>query len=181
MMRRRTLMTLPLACAGAAFAQPTALPAEVNNALPNAYAAGSGRMRFFGLNIYDARLWVTPGFRADNYAQHPLALELNYLRSLSGKSIAERSLQEMRRAGPITPAQASRWLDAMQNAFPDVSATDRITGLHAPTEGARFWLNGRPSATIADVEFSRLFFGIWLADTTSEPALRTALLAGVRR
>ena len=181
MMRRRALLALPLAGAGAAFAQtaPTPAPAEVSSALPGAYAAGTARMRFFGLNIYDARLWVAPGFRAANYAQHPLALELNYLRSLSGRAIAERSLKEMQRAGALVPAQESRWLTAMQAAFPDVKAADRITGLHSPQDGARFWLNGRPSGTIADVEFSRLFFGIWLADWTSEPTLRAALVAGL--
>jgi hypothetical protein len=31
---------------------------------------------------------------------------------------------------------------------------------------------------VPDPEFSRLFFGIWLAETTSEPRLRNALLAG---
>jgi hypothetical protein len=44
--------------------------------------------------------------------------------------------------------------------------------------GARFWFNGQLRATVPDAEFSRLFFGIWLAETTSEPHLRSALLAG---
>lgn len=30
---------------------------------------------------------------------------------------------------------------------------------------------------VADPEFARLFFGIWLSPNTSEPALRQALLA----
>jgi hypothetical protein len=135
-------------------------------------------MRFFGLNIYDARLWTESDFRADQYARHALALELNYLRDLSGQAIAERSLKEMRRAGNITPEQAPVWLKAMQEAFPDVKAGDRITGAHDPKKGATFWFNGQVRATIADSDFSRLFFGIWLATTTSEPSLREQLLAG---
>jgi hypothetical protein len=55
---------------------------------------------------------------------------------------------------------------------------DRITGLHQPGLGARFWFNGQLRGAVADPEFSRLFFGIWLAETTSEPTLRSALLAG---
>jgi len=31
---------------------------------------------------------------------------------------------------------------------------------------------------VMDTEFARLFFGIWLASSTSEPAMRTALLSG---
>ena len=155
----------------------TAAPDEVSAQLSGAQLAGRARMRFFGFNIYDATLWITPGFRASRYEQTPLALELNYLRGLSGHAIAERSLKEMRRSADITPAQAQRWLADMQVAFPDVNAGDRLTGLHRPGVGARFWLNGQPRADLHDAEFSRLFFGIWLAPATSEPQLRSELLA----
>jgi Chalcone isomerase-like len=155
----------------------TAVPQEIGNALPSAQLSGSSRLRFFGLNVYDARLWTSPGFRAATYAQHSLALELTYLRALSGKAIAERSLKEMRRAGTLASETEQTWLSAMQEAFPDVSEGDRITGLHTPAVGARFWFNGQARATIRDAEFSRLFFGIWLSDATSEPRMRTELLA----
>jgi hypothetical protein len=188
-MRRRYILCASTAAAWAAVsgaahgqtapASPALLPRELASALPTAQAAGSARMRFLGLAIYDATLWVTPGFQAASYAQHPLALELRYLRSLSGRAIAERSLAEMRRAGPLEENTEQRWLAAMQAAFPDVKDGDRLTGLHTPGEGTRFWFNGQPRATVADAEFSRLFFGIWLADSTSEPRLRSALLAGL--
>jgi hypothetical protein len=137
----------------------TAVPSEVAGELPGALWAGSARLRFFGLDVYDARLWVAPGFAAANYARH--------------------SLQEMARAQEITPAQAKRWLGAMQTAFPDVKSGDRLTGLHSPDLGARFWLNGQTRAAVPDPEFSRLFFGIWLSDATSEPRLRRNLLARI--
>ena len=103
-------------------------------------------------------------------------LELEYLRDLKGQAIAERSLQEMRRAGPLPEAQAQRCLAEMQRIFPDVKAGDRITGQHLPGTGARFWFNGRPAGQVDDASFARLFFGIWLAPTTSEPDMRLALL-----
>lgn len=131
----------------------------------------------FGVNIYDVTLWVAPGFSAAAYARHALALELTYLRPLTGNAIAGRSLQEMGSAGALAPAQAQRWLTAMQAAFPDVQAGDRLSGLHSPGWGARFWSNGQTRTAIQDPEFSRLFFGIWLSETTSEPQLRRALLA----
>lgn len=151
-------------------------PAQVAAVLPDAKWAGSSRMRFLGFDVYDATLFISPTFRSATYERHPLVLELTYLRSLSGKAIAERSLQEMRRAATVQPEQEQRWLAAMQEAFPDVRAGDRITGLHRPGQGAQFWLNGQVRATIADPEFSRLFFGIWLSISTSEPALRASLL-----
>ncbi|MHB8949851.1 MAG: chalcone isomerase family protein [Rhodoferax sp.] len=152
-------------------------PTEVRSALTGARWAGSARLRFWGFDVYDARLWVEDDFRASRFAQHDLMLELAYLRALKGRSIAERSLAEMRRGATITTAQAQRWLAAMMEAFPDVNAGDRLTGRHSPIEGARFWFNGQPRAAMADPEFSRLFFGIWLAPSTSEPQLRSALLA----
>ncbi|APW44463.1 chalcone isomerase family protein [Rhodoferax saidenbachensis] len=180
---RRTILQLPLlawAALGALGVRAqSATPPEISTELPTALAAGSSRMRFFGLSIYDAKLWVTPGFKAATYAQHPLALELTYLRALSGKAIAERSLTEMRRAGPLPAATEARWLAAMQAAFPDVKEGDRITGVHLPAVGARFYVNRQLRSTITDAEFSRLFFGIWLSDATSEPRLRQELLAGV--
>ena len=106
----------------------------------------------------------------------PLALELLYARSLEGIKIAERSLAEMQRQGEIEAAKAARWLGAMKQVFPDVQPGDRITGLHLPGLGARFFVNGQLKGDVRDAEFARLFFGIWLSSRTSEPALRDALL-----
>jgi hypothetical protein len=178
MLQRRTLLAIAMApLVHGAIAQ-SGLPTEVAAELPQALSAGSSRMRFFGLSIYDARLWVAPGFLATSYAKFPMALELTYLRTLYGKSIAERSLKEMQRAGPMAAEVEHRWLGAMLEAFPDVKDGDRITGVHLPDVGARFYFNGQLRSTVKDVAFSRLFFGIWLSDTTSEPRLRKELLAG---
>ena len=186
-MQRRTLLThgavavatlgstaLSVHAQAPAAASP---PAHVAESVPGAIFSGTARMRFFGFDVYDSALWVAPGFKAAQYAQSPLILELTYLRSLGGKAIAQRSISEMRRSGPISPEQEQRWLAAMQQSFPDVKSGDRITGVHNPVAGARFWFNGLARAPINDAEFSRLFFGIWLSSATSEPTLRTALLA----
>ena len=156
-------------------AQPV-VPAEVAAELPGARLLGSGRMTYFALHIYDARLWVGDGFAADNFATLPLALELEYARTLFGKLIAERSLDEMKRAGGFGDEQGQRWLAAMTQTFPDVSKGDRLTGLHRPGEAASFFLNGKPRGEVRDADFARRFFGIWLSPQTSEPKLRAALL-----
>ncbi len=175
------LLGSPLALPLAALAQApfaVALPSEASAALAGAQVAGTGRLRYFGFGIYDATLWVAPGFRADSYAQHAHALDITYLRALTGRDIAERSLTEMQRLGPMAPEQTQGWLATMTAMFPDVKAGDRLTGLHTPGVGARFWFNGQPRRAVPDPEFSRRFFGIWLSDTTSEPTMRSQLLAG---
>ncbi len=181
--RRTTLGTLALASAvwlSNARAQPTAQAPwpEVAANLPDAVFSGSARLRFWGFEVYDAQLWVEPGFRASRLGAHALALSLTYLRSLRGPAIAERSITEMRRQGPLDDAQASRWQQAMARMFPDVRDGDRLTGLWHPGQGARFWFNGTARGQIDDDVFAARFFGIWLGDATSEPAMRQALLAG---
>ena len=156
---------------------PAATAAIAGHAqLPGSRLQGQGLLRYLGLRVYQARLWTLPGFRAANALEQPLVLELEYLRKLNGAAIAERSLQEMRRAQAIDDAQAQRWLAEMQRLFPDVQAGDRLSGLLLPGQGARFWHNQRLLGQIDEPAFARLFFGIWLAPATSEPALRTALL-----
>ena len=144
--------------------------------LPGSRLQGEATLRYFGLQVYHARLWTLPDFRSSQSVEQPMVLELEYLRELKGQAIAERSLQEMQRAGPIPEAQAQRWLAEMQRIFPDVKAGDRISGQHLPGQGARFWLNGQAMGQVDDPAFARLFFGIWLAPTTSEPGMRVALL-----
>jgi hypothetical protein len=160
----------------AAVSGKSAPPAEVGAALPGARLQGEGSMRFFGMLIYDAALWSLARVTADDALDVPLALELRYARTLRGRSIAERSIEEMKRVGEFSPAETQSWLEAMTRLFPDVRDGDRITGVHRPGQGAVFFVNGRAAGEIRDEKFARLFFGIWLSPRTSEPALRSALL-----
>ncbi|RUP24696.1 MAG: hypothetical protein EKK45_23530 [Curvibacter sp.] len=171
MKRRQHLAWWVALSAGAAGAAPSPLPGTV--------PAGEATMRFLGWSVYQARLWVSPGFRAEQYASLPLALELLYLRDFSAEAIAKRSLSEMRRIEAISDEQGARWQAQLQALLPDVKNGDRLLGLHQPDTGARFLYNDRPLGALEDARFSRLFFGIWLSASTSEPALRQALLAPV--
>ena len=53
---------------------------EIKDLLPQSRLVGKSRLTFFGFQVYDARLWRVPGFKADNFASQPFALELAYLR-----------------------------------------------------------------------------------------------------
>ena len=183
---RRAFLAAPLLLASAVpavasnLSTPLAPPApwpEVAASLPQAKWSGSAQLRFFGFAIYQAQLWVGAGFRAQSYGQFPLALSLTYQRSVSGQALAERSLEEMQRQVPLSAAQQTEWLAAMQALFVDVFADDRLTGVQLPEQGVRFFLNGRRLGEVADPLFSRRFFGIWLDTATSEPDMRADLLA----
>ena len=179
--------------AGQAAAQPADVRPEINtvvpintedirpelvSALPQSRLAGKARLTFWGFQVYDARLWVLPGFKPDNLTAQPFALELSYLRSFDNLDVAIRSITEMRHSAAISDAQAKVWIDEMLRVLPDVKAGDRVMGIHRPGVGAQFLMNGKPTGEIRDAEFARLFFGIWLSPKTSQPKLRAALLAG---
>ena len=138
------------------------------------------RLRVWGFEVYDARLWTPRGFRHSLAAQFPFALELQYLRKLEGSAIASRSIDEMRRVGSFSDAQAQTWLAAMRDMFPNVASGERITGINLPGEGAEFWVNGQRVGLVKDETFARLFFGIWLDERTSEPKMRAQLLQGLQ-
>ncbi|MBP7412251.1 MAG: chalcone isomerase family protein [Giesbergeria sp.] len=155
----------------------TAAAADTQAPMAGLQGRGQGVLRFWGLAIYEARLWVSPGFAAQDYAALPLALELTYQRAFTAQAIAQRSIEEMRRVGNFSPEQGARWQQALQATLPDVQPGDRLMGLYRPGAGAVFQMQGRTVGEVADAEFARLFFGIWLSPRTSEPQLRQALLA----
>lgn len=186
--RRRALLAcaaalLPLAAAPAARAEgPAVPPPELRQRWPAARLRGQGRLRFLGLHVYDIRLWTATevGALASRWAETQLALEIAYARKLVGRLIAERSIAEMRRQGVLPDDKARAWEAEMARLFPDVGDGDRLTGVLLPGEGARFYYNGTLRGELRDPEFARLFFGIWLAPETSEPALRERLLGAER-
>ena len=156
------------------------MPTEVASELAGSRMHGAGRLTWFGLSVYDARLWAGERFSAAQFEREPLALELQYARTLQGKLIAERSLVEMQRFGAVPEADAARWLASMTQLFPDVARGDRLTGVHRPMEAARFYFNGKLLGEVRESDFARRFFSIWLSPQTSEPKLRLALLGNPR-
>jgi hypothetical protein len=166
-----------VASAAAAADGAASPPSFVQQALPAAALLGQGQMRFLGLRIYDARLWAGPQFKAADFGDYPLALELSYHRAFKGTAIAQRSIDEIERQGELPPAQAQRWLKVLTALLPDVQSGDRLTGLYQPGRGMRFWRGEQLLGVTDDAELARRFFAIWLSPRTSEPGLRSALLA----
>jgi hypothetical protein len=153
-----------------------ALPTELANSLPTVELAGKGKLTFFGLEVYESRLWTDSSFKALAFENHSFALELHYMRNFTAVDIAKRSLEEMQRIEPVPEQKATLWVKTLSEAFPNVKKGDRIVGVHKPGFGVTFWHNGKRSSEIRDADFSRQFFAIWLSPKTSEPKLRQALL-----
>ncbi|MCS6810015.1 MAG: hypothetical protein RMK34_03945 [Tepidimonas sp.] len=186
--KRRALLATGLAAAAgapgtirSAGATESADAILAHELLPGSALVGAGALRAWGMLIYHATLWARPGWRAQQLGREPVVLVLHYARALRGADIAERSVLEMRRAGPLPPETEARWLSTMQRLFPDVAAGDRLGGRWDPGHGAQFAAlrvgsTPQPLGAVDDPLFAARFFGIWLAPSTSAPALRAALL-----
>ncbi len=114
-----------------------------------------------------------------SYSAHAFVLELSYLRSLEGAAISKKSIDEMRKVGAFSRDQENNWLKAMLDIFPNVQKGDRLQAVYVPNAGTEFLLNDKVIGRIQDLLFAQLFFGIWLHESTSAPALRQAWLKGL--
>jgi hypothetical protein len=148
-----------------------ALPDLVRNGEAGWQQWGSGEMSWFGFSLYRATLWVAGSAPETS----PSALQLDYLRDIPRDRLVQASLEEMRRLG-ADEAQLQRWEPELRRVFPDVKTGDTIIGVHYPGRGAQFFYQGRASGDVADPEFARRFFAIWLDPASRSPALRAALL-----
>lgn len=171
---RALLLAAVLALATpAAHCAPVDLPAPARQVVPDWRPLGDGRLRWFGLHIYDAALWS--GSREFDFDQ-PFALVLRYVRSFKGSHIAKGTVDEPERLGYRDGPKVTRWGEALTRLLPDVKAGDRLAGIYRLGVGVDFYSEDRALGTIADPEFARAFFSVWLDPRTREPSLRARLM-----
>jgi hypothetical protein len=135
---------------------------------------GDAELRWLGLRIYNAALWVPQGSRWSS--DRPFALEIRYGRAIKSRRLVEVSLEEMQRMGVAEAVQLEAWRAALETAFPDVERDDTIIGLRKPDGGVSFFHRGETTVEIDDPAFAQAFFAIWLDERTREPAMRKRLL-----
>ena len=146
---------------------------HVRSHVPEAKTVGKGRMSVMLWDVYDAALYAPEGQWQEG---QPFALQLSYLRPLSGKKIADRSIEEMRDQGFDDEIKLAAWHSQMRSIFPDVDNGMALTGVYTRAGESIFYLDSKEIGRIKDIDFSRAFFDIWLSDRTNAPTLRRKLL-----
>ncbi len=178
----RYILFMDIALLGIFFLQPIHVFAGEENALsaepvqayvPNASVVGSGVLSYAFWDIYEATLFAPEGVWSSN---KPFALSIEYFRALKGKEIADRSVQEMRQQGFTNEVTLAAWNSQMKAIFPDVKKGTVLTAVYIPGIQTTFYNGAGIIGVIKDDDFGKSFFGIWLAEKTSEPKLRRALL-----
>ena len=152
----------------------TSVPvASAEGILESHRLVGSGRLTVWFWDIYNIQLWAPDGqYRPDK----PFALELQYLRSVDRKTIAETSVEEIQQQANLELDVLADWQMQLIQVFPDIQRGDRLIGLYHPQMPSQFFLNGKLIGEIDDADLSRHFFDIWLSEETSKPQLRLQLL-----
>jgi hypothetical protein len=145
----------------------------VKSHFPEASVVGSARLTYLFWDVYDATLYAPEGKWSSN---QPFALRLDYLRSLDGEEIAKRSTKEIRQQGFNNEVKLAGWYSQMRTLFPDVNNGSTLTGMYRPNQPTRFYSGDTEIGVIHDPEFGKWFFGIWLSENTSEPAMRKKIL-----
>jgi hypothetical protein len=173
------VLAVVLACLPAAATSTSLpLPGAVSGVLPEAKLVGQGTLRWLGFHVYDAALWA----RGTAWSEDaPFALDIRYARRIAGEQLAATSIEEMRRMRLGDEQQLRRWEQMMKRIFPDVAPGDRLIGVHWPGRGAEFYSAERLLDQVADVDFARAFFAIWLDPRTREPGLRATLIGNSAR
>ena len=164
------------ACSGVQASSAPVPPPELARDLEKPVLAGSGRLRWLGIPVYEASLWTAPQFVPERFGAHAFALEIRYARSISGNLLADTSLKQMQALDALPAGRYSEWLQALTGTLPDVKPGDRLTGMHLPGKGLRMYFNVQFHKAIDDPLLSQSFFAIWLSPATQEPRLRAQLL-----
>lgn len=145
----------------------------IDTVIPQAQKVGEGRFSYMIWDIYDATLYAPKGAWTE---EQPFALTLSYLMNIEGRKIADRSISEIRKQGVKDEVKLATWHAQMTKIFPNINEGSSLTGIFTPNRETIFYKNDKEIGRIKDPEFSKAFFGIWLNETTTAPALRRKLL-----
>lgn len=129
---------------------------------------GEATFRWFGVAIYDARLFTPDGTRVN--WQQDLTLELTYRRALTRQSLVDSTQSEMQRLGYTTPQAVD-----LNSCFRDVAPGDFFRAQSDGADQLRFYFNGVEVCTVSQPAIRRGFMSIFLSDNSRAPGFSRRL------
>lgn len=150
-----------------------AVPKSIELYIEKPKIVGSGRLSFWMWDVYDASLYAEDGMYKNS---KPFALYIKYLMSFRKESLANRTIQEIKRQGYKDNDKLLLWKNQLIKIFPDVEKGEAITAIYLDGGSIGFFLENKSLGYINSPEFTRKFFDIWIGEKTSEQELRIKLL-----
>lgn len=140
---------------------------------------GEGTYRWWGIKIYDAKLFVAQDFSGDALNSKPLALEITYDIDIDKKDLVETTEEEWDELKISTSEQCQSrklWAEKLLNIWPNLEQGDRLKYQVYDNGSSEFFHNEKSVGAITDENFAPCFLAIWLAEDTSASGLRKDLL-----
>lgn len=166
--------------AGGLLACTAVLATALSSPLDDLVEVGRGDMRWFGIDLYEARLLNRDGRYQSGQDAGLLALEITYRRNISRERLVSTTEREWRRLaaelGLRNDDRVAGWLEALAGIWPDVAPGDRILALREAAGPTHFYGNDGLLGVIEDPDFGPAFLGIWLHPDTRAGDLRAALI-----
>ena len=155
------------------FVIPVGAQADWKTRYPDLQEVGSGVLKIFFMDIY--RLTLYSRERDYRVSDH-FALEFNYKKSVSKKTIVNASIDELSNATSVNSLETEAWRQILESGISDMQAGEKASVIFSKSGSVEFWSENREPISFQDREFAENFAAIWLGPKTSHPKLRLALL-----
>ena len=140
---------------------------------PDLQVVGTGVLKVFFMDIYN----LTLHSKERNYsASDQFALEFEYKKSVSKKTIIDASIDELSKAPNVGPAETKAWKQILERGINDMQAGEKASVVFSKSGNVEFWSENREPISFQDLKFAKNFAAIWLGPKTSHPKLRLAIL-----
>lgn len=141
---------------------------------------GEGKYTWFGIKIYDARLFAPKGFNGDFETTSPIVLEIEYDMDIDSKDLVETTQDEwkdLKIGRSETCKNQVAWAGILSVIWPDLKQGDKLRLNVDNNRVSQFFYNEKSIGLIDDPDFATCFLAIWLAEDSSADDLREDLLA----
>ena len=147
--------------------------ADWKSQYPDLQVIGTGVLKVFYMDIYN----LTLHSKGRNYAASDhFALEFNYKKSVSKKTIINASMDELSRSPDVSSVEIKTWKQILESSISDMQAGEKVSVVFSKSGDVEFWLENREPISFQNLKFAKNFAAIWLGPQTSHPKLRLALL-----
>lgn len=135
-------------------------------------AVGNAHLTWGPWIIYDSELRSPDGVYQGEGDK--LALVIRYHRNIDREDLIGATDDQWQYLG-VEPSKRSRWINKLEQIWPDVRKGDRLIFVMNGNQGV-FFQGNRQIGVLQDFEMSQSFLHIWLSPDTAYPEIRHQLI-----
>jgi hypothetical protein len=172
-MIRKNMKTVVFLIGCLLFVTPMGAQADWKTRYPDLQVVGTGVLKVFFMDIYSITLHSK---ERDYSVSDHFALEFDYKRSVSKKTVIDASMDELSKAPNVGSVEIKAWKQILEKGISDMQAGEKASVVFSKAGDVEFWLENQEPVSFKDLKFAENFAAIWLGPQTSHPKLRSALL-----